>query len=59
MIENDEPIQDVAHLGRVELLTPRPVKSLWYFHELLGMEVVHGCGHWFSCADMAITPPQP
>lgn len=44
MNESDEPIQDVAHLGRVELLTPRPVKSLWFFHELLGMEVVHACG---------------
>lgn len=36
-----ERIQDIAHLGFVELLTPKPVKSLWYFHELLGMEIVH------------------
>jgi catechol 2,3-dioxygenase len=34
-------IQDIAHLGRVELLTPRPERSLWYFHEVLGMEVAH------------------
>ncbi len=37
-------IQDVAHLGSVELLTPKPERSLWYFRELLGMEVVHTRG---------------
>ena len=36
-----EPIRDVAHLGHVELLTPKPDKSLWFFTELLGMECVH------------------
>lgn len=36
-----EPIQDIAHLGRVEILTPKPDKSLWYFRDILGMEVVH------------------
>lgn len=36
-----EPIRDVAHLGHVELLTPRPDKSLWFFTALLGMECVH------------------
>ena len=36
-----EPIHDIAHLGRVEILTPKPDKSLWYFREILGMEVVH------------------
>ena len=30
---------DVAHLGPVELLTPRPQESLAFFRELLGMEV--------------------
>src|SRR5205823_4159050 len=30
---------DLAHLSHVELLTPRPEESLWYFRELLGMEV--------------------
>ena len=39
-----EPIHDIAHIGRVELLTPRPEKSLWYFKDLLGMEVVHERG---------------
>jgi len=37
----EEPIQDIAHLGHIELLTPKPDDSLWYFIELLGMEQVH------------------
>ena len=36
-----EPIHDIAHLGSVELFTPKPEKSLWYFRDLLGMEPVH------------------
>jgi len=36
-----EPIHDIAHLGSVELFTPAPEKSLWYFRDLLGMEPVH------------------
>jgi catechol 2,3-dioxygenase len=36
-----EPLHDIAHLGSVELLTPEPEKSLWYFRDLLGMEMVH------------------
>lgn len=35
-----EPILDLAHLGSVELYTPKPGRSLWYFRDLLGMEVV-------------------
>ena len=34
-----EPIRDLAHLSHVELLTPRPDESLFYFREILGMEV--------------------
>ncbi len=30
-------LHEVAHLGHVELLTPEPDKSLWFFTELLGM----------------------
>ncbi len=37
----EEPIQDIAHLGHIELLTPQPDESLWYFTTLLGMERVH------------------
>jgi catechol 2,3-dioxygenase len=33
-----EPIRDIAHLGHVELLTPKPEESLWFFREVLGME---------------------
>ena len=41
---DSEPIHDVAHLGHVELLTPRPVQSLWFFRDVLGMSVVHESG---------------
>ena len=34
---NDEPIMDVAHLGHVELLTPKPEESLRFFVDVLGM----------------------
>jgi catechol 2,3-dioxygenase len=36
-----EPLHDIAHLGSIELLTPEPQKSLWFFRDMLGMEVVH------------------
>jgi len=36
-----EPIRDIATLGSIELLSPRPDQSLWYFEQVLGMEVVH------------------
>jgi catechol 2,3-dioxygenase len=39
-----ERIQDVAHLGRIELLTPKLDRSRWYFEKLLGMEIVHTTG---------------
>jgi len=39
-----EPIHDIATLGNIELLTPKPEKSLWYFRDVLGMEVVHEAG---------------
>ncbi len=44
MPESREPIQDIAHLGHVELLTPKPQESLWYFADILGMEAVHSEG---------------
>lgn len=34
-----EPIFDVAQLAHVEIYTPRPDETLWFFRELLGMEV--------------------
>src|SRR5436305_1203045 len=33
----DEPILDIAHLGHVELLTPKPEESLAFFVDVLGM----------------------
>ena len=44
MTAEAEPIHDIAHLGSVELFTPKPDKSLWYFRDLLGMEPVHESG---------------
>ena len=41
MNDNPEPLFDIAHLGRVELRTPALKDSIWYFHDLLGMEVVY------------------
>jgi len=35
--EPTEPIRDIAHLGHVELKTPKPDESVKYFTELLGM----------------------
>jgi catechol 2,3-dioxygenase len=34
---HDEPIMDVAHLGHIELLTPKPDESLRFFVDVLGM----------------------
>ncbi len=34
---SDEPIYDIAHLGHVELLTPRPDESLRFFVDVMGM----------------------
>ena len=31
------PLHDIAHLGYIELLTPRLCESLWFFVEVLGM----------------------
>lgn len=35
-----EPVINIAHLGHVELLTPKPDESLKFFKEILGMEEV-------------------
>jgi catechol 2,3-dioxygenase len=44
MVGTSEPIQDIRHLGSVELYTPKFEKSLWYFRDVLGMEVVYSAG---------------
>ena len=33
----DEPVMDLAHLGHIELLTPKPEESLHFFTQVLGM----------------------
>ena len=40
-----EPVRDIATLGSIELLTPKPQQSLWYFRDVLGMEVAHTDGN--------------
>jgi catechol 2,3-dioxygenase len=37
MTNQNEPIHDIAHLGHVELLTPKPDESLRFFVEVMGM----------------------
>jgi catechol 2,3-dioxygenase len=37
-------MHDVAHLGHVELLTPRPNESLWFFEKVLGLTVTDRVG---------------
>ncbi len=34
---HSEPIYDIAHLGHLELLTPKPDESLKFFVDVLGM----------------------
>jgi len=36
-IVESEPIMDLAHLGHLELLTPKPDQSLWFFVQVMGM----------------------
>jgi len=38
-MQDDEPIMDVAHLGHVELLTPKLEASLAFFRDVMGMTV--------------------
>ena len=36
-VANDEPCMDLAHLGHLELLTPKPEESLRFFVDVMGM----------------------
>ena len=38
MSDHQEPIFDVAQLAHVELLTPKPERTLWFFKDLLGLQ---------------------
>jgi len=44
MSGDQEPILDLASLDHVELLTPKPNESLWFFRDVAGMEEVHRQG---------------
>ena len=44
MPDHGEPIYDVAHLAHIELLTPRPDESLWFFTHVLSLEEVARSG---------------
>lgn len=44
MTNAPEPIRDIAHLGHVEILTPRPNESLQFFQSIFGMEVTERQG---------------
>lgn len=36
-----EPIRDVAQLGHLELYSPKPDETLWFFTDIMGMHVTH------------------
>ncbi len=38
-MDEAEPVMDIAHLGHVELLTPKPEESLRFFRDVMGMTV--------------------
>ncbi len=46
----DEPMLDLAHLGHLELLTPKPEESLRFFVDVLGMTESGGRVTPFICA---------
>ena len=39
MTDPREPIHDIAHLGHVEMLTPKPDESLRFFTDVMGMTI--------------------
>ncbi|MDQ7040314.1 MAG: catechol 2,3-dioxygenase [Rhodothermus sp.] len=39
-----EPLFEVAQLAHVELITPKPEESLWFFRDMLGLEVTETVG---------------
>jgi catechol 2,3-dioxygenase len=44
MTDVKEPIKDVAHLGHLEIFTPKPDESLWFFTHVYGMSVTNRAG---------------
>ena len=50
-----EPINDLAHIGHAELLTPFPEESLRFFVDVFGMEIEEREGSRCTCAAGATT----
>ena len=44
-----EPIFDLAHLGHMELLTPKPDESLKFFVDVMGMTISGRKGRMAFC----------
>jgi catechol 2,3-dioxygenase len=44
MTDEVEPLFEVAQLAHVEILSPDPARTLWFFTDLLGMEVTETRG---------------
>ena len=54
MTKTPELIFDVAHLGHVEILTPKPDASLRFFEDILGMAMTEPRVSPRICGRMAI-----
>lgn len=50
-----EPTFDLAHLGHMELLTPKPEESLKFFVDVMGMTISGRKGNRSTCAVGTIT----
>jgi len=66
--EPQERMRDIAHLAHVELLTPKPQESLWFFRDVLGMTEVgrqgqsvylRAWGEYELCSLKLTESPQP
>ncbi|MCH8291389.1 catechol 2,3-dioxygenase [Candidatus Poribacteria bacterium] len=44
MSEFNEPLFEIAQLAHVEIYTPKPDETIWFFTELLGMEKTEALG---------------
>ena len=44
MSEFNEPLFEIAQLAHVEIYTPKPDETVWFFTELLGMEKTEALG---------------
>ncbi len=53
MQSDAEPILDTAHFGHVELFTPKPAESLWFFTHVLSLEEVERAGQAWGAPTVA------